>query len=136
MGDNIVFIEKFRLAFIRGDDGYYIPYRYDCKRDINGRLFGKKISFDSEEMLGLAMFMFVYFVQSTGMEIDKNTGNRKQGYAEIYQYCIAFRVIRALLRLESDDIICAIARQSKQMLDCINSLNSVQKQRCIMSKGS
>jgi len=136
MDKDIVFIEKFKLVFIRGDDKFFIPYMYDCRKDVTGRVFGKRISFDSKEILGLAMFMFVYFVQSTGMEIDKNTGNRKQGYAEIYQYCIAFRVIRALLRLESDDIICAIARQSKQILDCINSLNSVQKQRCIMSKGS
>ena len=57
------------------------------------------------------MFDFILFAKSSGVEFD-NEGNQKEGYLDLYQWCIAYVVIKHLLLLDSADIITAIARQS------------------------
>jgi hypothetical protein len=113
MRQNTVYINKWKMLFIRDETNFFIPYRHECYINEKGKLVGKKITYDAKDKLSVAMFMFTYFVHASGTERDKNTGEQEQGHLDIYQYLIAYRVIRGFLRLKSEDMICAIARQAK-----------------------
>jgi hypothetical protein len=108
----MIFIEKYGLTFKKDETGYFIPDKYDVKlsNDMKGK--GKKIAYDSEENLGRCLFSFILFAKSSGVETDVDTGKEEEGYLDIYQYIIAYIVIKHLLLLDSSDIITAIARQS------------------------
>jgi len=107
----MVYVEKYGLTFIKDDSGYFVPDRYDVKIK-DGKATGKKISYNSKESLGRCLYSFILFAKSSGVESDNETGEEKEGYLDIYQYIIAYVVIRHLLLLDSADIITAIARQA------------------------
>lgn len=105
-----ILINKYGLAF-KKDGDFYVPYKYEARYE-GGKLIGKPITISSKDILGKAMFDFIIFSKSSSVESDEN-GNQLEGYLDIYQYCIAYVVIRHLLLLDSSDIITAIARQAK-----------------------
>jgi len=110
---NKIFVKKYGLLFKKDDSGFFVPYRYNATVDPDtGIIKGKKISFDSKSALGKCLFDFIVFAKSSGVEVDTETGETSEGYLDIYQYIIAYVVIRHLLVLDSSDIITAIARQA------------------------
>jgi len=109
---NTVFIKKHGLTFKKDTSGYFIPHRYNVRMQEDGKFSGKKISYNSKDPLGKCLFGFIIFAKSSGVEIDNDTGEAKQGYLDIYQYIIAYVVIRHMLLLDSADVITAIARQA------------------------
>ena len=111
MTSDKVYIEDFNLLFKKDSSGYFIPVKYDCEV-VNNKIRGKPISNSSKEPLGKCMFDFILFIKSSGVEVDKVSGDKKEGYAEIYQYCVSYSIIKSLLLLDSSDIITAIARQA------------------------
>jgi len=116
-----ILISRFGLAF-KPDGDFYIPYKFNARYE-GDKLIGSTIAIDSQDIVGKAMFDFIMFAKSSSVESDEN-GNSLEGYLDIYQYCIAYIVIRHLLSLDSADILSAIARQAKQNLVCINFFNS------------
>ena len=109
----MIYLEKYGLTFKKDNNGYFIPDRFDVYFDNKDKKwYGKKIEYNSKDVLGRCLFSFILFAKASGVETDTETGEELEGYLDIYQYVIAFSVIRHLLLLDSSDIITAIARQA------------------------
>lgn len=103
---------EHKLLFKKGKDEYFIPIMYDVVVDDKNKYVGKIISKTASTKLGRAMYDFITFVRYSGNQFDTETGEQLQGHAEIYQYIIAFEIIKHLILLDSADIMAAISRQA------------------------
>lgn len=112
--NNSIYLPKYKLLFERDSGGFFIPIKYDVEYNSESNTFiGKRISFDSSQDLGRCLYMFIMFAKSSGVDVDNETGLQAEGYLDLYQYAIAYTVIKKLLLLDSSDIISAVARQAK-----------------------
>lgn len=108
-----IYNKDYKLLFTKDDNGYIIPILYDVEITADGNPKGKRIYKNSKTKLGKCMYDFIIFVKASSDEYDMATGKKKEGRASIYQWIIAYQVIRHLLKLDSKDIISAISRQAK-----------------------
>lgn len=61
---------------------------------------------------GDIFYDFIAFIRHSSMETDKRTGKKKYGLFEIYQWAIAFNLIKQCMKLDSSKAITAISRQA------------------------
>lgn len=107
--DLIFYHSKSGLLFQWSEDvSSYEPIMYNCK-----------ISEDKTELEGIDIVRgsvwrdYIEFVRESSMVTNKQNGSKEFGKMEIYQWDIAFKIIKAALALDSSDTMCAISRQAK-----------------------
>lgn len=85
----------------------YEPVAYDAGIDSEGEIFGTPI----EE--GDIFHHFIMYVRFSSMIVkNKGTGETSIGKLELYQWHIAFQVIRGVISSDSSELMCAISRQA------------------------
>lgn len=100
-----LFSEKCRMIF--GYNGSkYVPKYYDVKEK-NEKMSYKKIQ------KGSMHWFFIAYCKFALRTVNKMDGEMLPGYLELYQYLMAFEILDCAKNLRSEDLITAIARQSK-----------------------
>ncbi len=102
----MIYNKETQMVFIENKYGALEPIMYDCFITNENKVSGKKILQNS------IFYMFLKYVRHSSEETDKQTGEIIPGFIEIYQWKIAFEIIKNALELKSNDVIIAIARQA------------------------
>lgn len=89
------------------DTQSYEPIMHNIRKTDSGELIGDDI------VKGDIFYQFISYIRFSSMEIDKRTGRKEMGKFEIYQWAIAFNLIKAAMRLDSSKYMTAISRQAK-----------------------
>lgn len=85
----------------------YEPIYHNVKINENGEFIGDEIK------KGTIFYDFITFIRYSSMITDKRTGKKAYGKFEIYQWAIAFNVIKLCMALKSDKCLTSISRQAK-----------------------
>lgn len=102
-----IFHKKSGIYFAWATDTQsYEPVMYDCYFE-NGELYGTEI------VKGSIFYDFIAFIRFSSMITDKKTGKKSYGNFEIYQWAIAFNLIKLAMKLDSSKAMTAISRQAK-----------------------
>lgn len=88
------------------DTNSYEPVMHNCFYNEDGELCGDEIS------KGTIFYDFIAYIRFSSMIIDKKTGKKHLGKFEIYQWIIAFNLIKLAMKLDSSKAMTAISRQA------------------------
>ena len=105
--DRLRYEPEMKILFLKNSiNNAYEPIMYNCIKTVD--------SYEGIKIEKNTLFHdLIKFVRKLSEEIDKNTGEKAIGYFELYQWHIAFCAITCAVRLKSEDMLTAIARQSK-----------------------
>ena len=103
-----IYHAKSKIYFSWAEDtSSYEPVMHNCFYNEDGELYGDEIA------KGTIFYDFIAFIRFSSMIIDKKTGKRQLGKFEIYQWIIAFNLIKLAMKLDSSKAMTAISRQAK-----------------------
>lgn len=103
---DVIFMEEAGLLFNKNSYGYYEPIVYDVKKDKDGNITGKEI------VKGDIFYDFLLYIKQSITKFNTTTKKYEVGFIELYQWWIAFRLIKNAIELKSEDVSVVIARQA------------------------
>jgi hypothetical protein len=102
-----VYMEEAGLIFAKNPLGYFEPIAYDVKEDSDGQMSRTEI------VKGDIFFDFLIYIKQSITKFNTITKKNEVGFIELYQWWIAFRLIKNAIELKSEDVSVIIARQAK-----------------------
>lgn len=102
---NLIYNDFSKMVFVTNKENNLEPIMYDCYIE-DEKVKGTRIEKNS------IYYMFIKYIRYSSSSIDKQSGLEIQGYLEVYQWAIAFNIIKNAIELKSNDLVIAISRQS------------------------
>ena len=102
-------MEEAGLILSKNKLGYYEPVAYNVKEDDSGQMSGTDI------VKGDIFYDFLTYIKQSITKFNTITKKNEVGFIELYQWWIAFRLIKNAIELKSEDVSVVIARQAKHI---------------------